>query len=206
MAQFALYRSVRGVRSTIRLVEEADGVPIALRAAVRTFATEGIAKDGKPTGLEYAVIFTGTVVLLRPRWTKFDDAARLRALLLDDPDARVTNTIAYRLYAAAARLAESPVAIDLRRVFAAAQATTGATLARMKSLEVKLTAVHAPIYAELWNDGDPLPAVELPDPPPPVERDLIAAIVDDPADPDAIAIYGDWLEQSGRLEEARELR
>ena len=130
MAQFALYRSVRGVRSTIRLVEEADGVPIALRAAVRTFATDGIAKDGTPTGLEYAVIFTGTVVLLRPRWTKFDDAARLRALLLDDPDARVTNTIAYRLYAAAARHAESPVAIDLRRVFAVAQATTGATLAR----------------------------------------------------------------------------
>jgi uncharacterized protein (TIGR02996 family) len=163
-------------------------------------AADGIAADGTPTGIEHAFVSVFGVVAIRAWWTDRAGARRFRDVANDRAVAiALTRPFTTR------RDRERLATVDLDALYALCREAPPSELAaRIESIPLHIT----PLLAAPWTHYDdsrwaePVPPRVVGDP----ERRLIAGIEATPGDAGAAAVYADWLEQAGRLDEAAALR
>ena len=193
---YALLRSVRGLPWTVERCGYGrlwGGQPIDLW---KLHAADGIAADGAPTGIEHAFTSAFGVVVLRPFWTDREGARRFGAAVERDGVAAALTT---RIVPMSDRGYAGAWVVDLDAVYGA-----GDHVARIADTRVMVRSTLARMP---WSGFDP-PKRPQPRQAPDgeVERRLAGAVLAAPHDPEPAAVYADWLEQTGRLDDAAALR
>ncbi len=194
---YRLVRSVRGLPSTMEAFElprHDDGVAPELW---QRHAAGGIARDGSPSGNEYAVVGERGVILLRPWW--YDNAGALRWRKLGDREgvARVLGLMTHTALRVLERKPEVVVAVAdldaLTRLCGRPHGDRGDLAgAAVPAVRARAGAVARAARAGGGGDGERGRA--------PDGRRLI---VEAPGDAATATVYADWLEEIGRLDEAR---
>jgi uncharacterized protein (TIGR02996 family) len=210
-ALWSVWRSVRGIETTYRLLEYArwshEGASLLWRSHLR----EGIADDGSPTGIEHAFrleSFEPNIFVLWSRWRDCRGALRLRELGRDEKVDRLVNIthdmmFRYRSKPVRARAFDLDVLHELAR-----DATDIATLAEswqnnISCAEIAVprffpTECHVAPYSRALSEQVAAQRAACTG----HEREFLEQIEAAPHEIGSLLVYADWLETTGRHDDA----
>ena len=215
---WSVWRSVRGIESTYRLVEYARWSEHGVSLLWESHLRDGIADDGSPTGIEHAFrleSFEPHVFVLRSRWRDSHGARRLRELGRAKKTKALDRLVAISHTAILDHRSRPPRAhaFDLDVLHELAPAATDlATLAEQWRDRIRYDELAMPRFfpgeCHVSPSSRQLTAQVAAQHAACTgrERELLDQIEAAPHEPGPLLVYADWLETSERHHEASVVR
>ncbi|HET7503688.1 MAG TPA: TIGR02996 domain-containing protein [Kofleriaceae bacterium] len=211
---WSTWRSVRGIEVTYRLMLYRRWAHRGIAQWWHDHITRGIAEDGAPTGFEYVFRFESflpDLVIFGSTWHSFAGARRLRELFLSATDLQPLIDAHERLFERDPHpVRASAVDLDAIHALAAGVDSLEELAARLR-MATWLHPVPVPrcFPGTVIERGGPQLSSELEarrarcDA---TERALLEQIEADPRQHGPLLVYADWLEVSGRADDAADVR
>lgn len=213
---WSTWRSVRGIEVTYRRLRYARWSHSGVSALWADHFQHGVADDGAPTGIEHAFRFESVhpdLVVLMSRWSDRTGASLLRELYHAAPDKDALVPVLHNT--AFALRDKHPVcarALDLDVLHELAHVSKDlGDLARRWSSRIRFLDIAMPQFFTKCNvlpNGNALTeqltarraACTG------IEREMLDQIEADPKNATLLPVYADWLEATGRLDDATAVR